>query len=196
MVIKEQALVVETTAYGGWQESFRPLLADVVEAFSQISAPDGVLRVGLRYIDEVRVPEIDAVPGDWRGYIDEHLLAPADPDFIPSILRPTVWQGLVKYRTSDASTLTVRYGPQLGHAVDPRGATRRKNAPPAGPFFLLDSDSAWEAADDVPEFERNKIIDICDDLHEPTKAFFHIAVTDKLREEVFGGRKAEHDVNR
>jgi uncharacterized protein (TIGR04255 family) len=189
LVVKESALVVETTTYGGWHESFRPLIVDVIGSLVQACRPDGVLRVGLRYIDEIRVPGIDSVPGDWRGYIDEHLLAAADPGFIPDILRPTVWQGIVRYRSSDASTLTVRYGPQLGHAVDPRGATRRKNAPPAGPFFLLDSDSAWEASDDVPEFSTEAIAGICDELHEPTKAFFQIAVTDKLRDEVFGGRK-------
>lgn len=189
LVVKEQALVVETTAYGGWEESFRPLISAVIEAFAQATAPDGVLRVGLRYIDEIRVPGVDAAPGDWRGYIDEHLLAAADPEFIPAILSPTVWQGLVKYRSSEASTLTVRYGPQLGHAVDPNGATRRKKAPDPGLFFLLDSDSAWEVTDDVPEFERYKILQICDKLHEPTRQFFQIAVTDRLRDEVFGGRR-------
>jgi len=185
LVVKEQALAIETTEYEGWEENFRPLIAQVVTAFAHISPPDGLLRIGLRYIDEIRVPEIMALPGDWRPYIDEHLLAPADPGFIPASLRPTTWQGLVQYRTASDSTLTVRYGPQDGHAVNPRGSTRRKDAPDPGPFFLLDSDSYWQAGDEVPEFDADWIIDTCNSLHEPTREFFRIAATDKLRDEVF-----------
>lgn len=191
MVVKEEALVLETTSYGGWEETFRPLAALVVSAFAQATPPDGVLRVGLRYIDEIRVPGIDAGAGDWREYIDEHLLAAADPGFIPASLKPTVWQGLVQYRTASDSTLTVRYGPQDGHAVNPRGSTRRRNAPPPGPYFLLDSDSAWQASTDVPEFDVDHVLEICDSLHEPTREFFRIAVTDKLRDEIFSQDKGK-----
>ncbi len=185
LVVKEGALVLETTTYEGWEENFRPMIAEVVRALEEVSPPDGVLRIGLRYIDEIRVPGIAEVPGDWRGYIDAHLLAAANPDFIPASLQPAVWQGLVQYKTTSDSTLTVRYGPQNGHAVNPKGATRRKNPPDAGPFFLLDSDSFWQAEDEVPEFGADSIMERCDKLHGPTREFFRIAVTDKLRNEVF-----------
>lgn len=161
------------------------MIMEVVRALGEVSRPDGVLRIGLRYIDEIRVPEIDDVPGDWRGYIDDHLLAAANPDFIPPSLQPAVWQGLVQYKTTNDSTLTVRYGPQSGHAINPKGATRRKNPPTAGPFFLLDSDSFWQAEDEVPEFEADSIMERCDMLHGPTREFFQIAVSDRLRNEVF-----------
>lgn len=185
LVVKEGALVLETTTYEGWEESFRPAIRDVVEALQSVSRPDGVLRLGLRYIDEIRVPGIDDVPGDWRGYIDDHLLAAASGEFIPASLQPAVWQGTVQYNTTTDSTLTVRYGPQQGHAVNPKGATRRKNPPAPGLFFLLDSDSFWQADDEVPEFDVEMIMERCDLLHAPTREFFQIAVTDKLREEVF-----------
>lgn len=191
LVVKEDALVLETTTYEGWEEQFRPLLDTVINAMQQAEPPDGVLRVGLRYIDEIRVPAISVLPGDWRPYIDRHLLAAADPGFIPASLTPTVWQGLVQYQTTDDSTLTVRYGPQNGHAVPPRGATRRRNPPPPGPYFLLDSDSAWQAGDEVPEFDANRILGICDSLHAPTREFFKLAVTDQLRE-VFNEPTGKH----
>jgi uncharacterized protein (TIGR04255 family) len=189
LVVKEQALVLETTVYEGWEESFRPLITSVVRAFAQTSSPDGVLRIGLRYIDEIRIPKVVSLPGDWHAYIDRHLLAPASSDFLPASLKPTVWQGLVQYKTASDSTLTVRYGPQDGHAVDPRGSTRRKNPPLPGPFFLLDSDSFWQPSEEVPAFDADSILAICDSLHEPTREFFRIAVTDKLRDEVFNAAK-------
>ena len=186
--LKENALVLETTNYEGWTEGFRPLIALVVGAVERARPPDGVLRIGLRYIDEIRVPDVDSVPGDWRGYINGSLLAAADPSFIPASLQPSVWQGFVQYRTTTDSTLMVRYGPQDGHAVNPRGATRRKNPPVPGPFFLLDTDSFWQAEDEVPEFKDDWILNRCDALHTPIRDFFRIATTDKLRDEVFNKR--------
>jgi uncharacterized protein (TIGR04255 family) len=184
-VVKDDALAIETTVYEGWEESFRPLVQRIVDAFARAVSPDGVSRVGLRYVDEIRVPSVTVVPGDWRDFIDGHLLAAADPGFLPRSLKPTVWQGLVQYRTAHDSTLTVRYGPQVGYAVDPQGSTRRRRTPQPGPFFLLDSDSAWIASDEVPEFDVDYVLKLCDLLHEPTREFFRIAVTDKLRDEVF-----------
>ena len=185
LLVKPDALVIETTAYAGWAESFYPLVADVVRAMERISQPNGVLRIGLRYIDEIRVPGIESAPGDWRGYIDEHLLAAADPDFIPASLRLSEWLGLVQYQTAPDSMLTVRYGPQSGYAVDPAGPTRRRKPHPQGLFFLLDSDSYWHSEAEVPEFDAEWICDRCDLLHEPVSEFFRIVVTDRLRYEVF-----------
>ncbi|MCY3953248.1 MAG: TIGR04255 family protein [bacterium] len=185
LLVKPDALVIETTAYAGWTESFQPLVAEVLHAMERISQPNGVLRIGLRYIDEIRVPGIEEPPGDWRGYIDEHLLAAADPEFIPASLRPSEWSEVVQYRTAPDSMLTVRYGPQTGYAVDPAGPTRRRNPHPPGLFFLLDSDSYWLGEAEVPEFDAEWICHRCDLLHEPVSEFFGIVVTDKLRDEVF-----------
>ena len=189
LLVKSDALVIETTAYAGWAESFRPLVAEVVHAMERIRQPNGVLRIGLRYIDEIRVPGIESVPGDWRGYIDEHLLAAADPEFIPESLRPSEWLGHVQYQTAPDAMLTVRYGPQSGYAVDPAGPTRRRNPHPPGLFFLLDSDSYWHDETEVPEFDAEWICERCDLLHQPVSEFFRIVVTDKLRDEVFDKRK-------
>ena len=191
LLVKPDALVIETTAYAGWAESFQPLVAEVVHAMERISQPNGVLRIGLRYIDEIRVPGIESAPGDWRGYIDEHLLAAADPDFIPPSLRPSEWLGLVQYQTAPDSMLTVRYGPQQGYAVDPAGPTRRRNPHPPGLFFLLDSDSYWHDESEVPEFRADWICERCDLLHQPVSEFFRIVVTDKLCDEVFNRQEGD-----
>ena len=191
LLVKQDALVLETTAYGGWEEHFRPLIREVISGLEEVSRPDGVLRVGIRYIDEIRVPSIESAPGDWRGYIDEHLQAAADPNFIPASLQPSVWQEIVQYQTTVGSTLAIRYGPQEGYAVDPQGSTRRKDPSGPGLFFLLDSDSFWLSEEEVPEFATDWILRRCDLLHEPAREFFDIAVTDKLRNEVFSKHVGE-----
>jgi len=100
-------------------------------------------------------------------------------------LQLSVWQEIVQYKSSSGSTLTVRYGPQEGYAVDPQGPTRRKDPTGPGLFFLLDSDSCWLNEEKVPEFKTDWILDRSDLLHEPAREFFKIAVSDKLRDEVF-----------
>ncbi len=184
LVVKQDALVVETTAYAGWSQSFRPLVEKAIRALKDANPPDGVRRVGLRYIDEIRVPGVGNESSDWTGYVNDHLLAAASPEIIPSGMQAQQWQGIVQYRTSPSSALTVRYGPQYGHAVDPGGPTRRQNPPPPGHFFLLDSDSYWSDEEEVPEYDTEWIMERCDLLHSPASEFFDIAVTDRLRDEV------------
>lgn len=191
LLVKPDALVIETTAYAGWAESFRPLVAEVVHAMERISQPNGVVRIGLRYIDEIRVPGVESAPGDWRGYIDEHLLTAADPEFIPTSLRASEWLGLVQYQTAPDSMLTVRYGPRQGYAVDPAGPTRRRNPHPPGLFFLLDSDSYWHGESEVPEFKADWICERCDLLHQPVSEFFRIVVTDRLCDEVLNKQEGD-----
>ena len=111
LVVNETTMILETTQYSGYA-GFRPLIETVLDAVARTTQPDGVLRVGLRYIDEIRVPSIKNLPGDWSGYIDSHLLAAVDPAFLPSELTPRTWQGLVQYSTGPDCTLTFRIRPR------------------------------------------------------------------------------------
>ncbi len=185
LVVRRDALVLETTVYGGWVEHFRPLAKQAIEALERICAPDGLLRIGLRYIDEIRVPGTGGGPDGWDGYINPRLLAAAAADLRPDGMNPTTWQGLIQYQTNASYALNVRYGPQDGYAVDPQGPTRRKSVAPAGPYFLLDSDAFWSGDDEIPEFAAAGILERCDRVHQAASDFFKIAVTDKLRTEVF-----------
>ena len=182
LVIRPEALVIETTAYGGWSEHFRPLAELVISAVHECLKPDGVVRVGLRYIDEIRVPSITDAPGEWSGYVDDHLLAAANSEFLPPTLMPTLWHGFVQYDAPADASLTVRYGPAEGYANQANGMTRRRNRPDPGLFFLLDSDSSWQATEAVPEFTKEWLLSKCDSLHTPVQAFFKAAATDALRD--------------
>ena len=191
LVVRNDALVLETTDYAGWAEHFGPLTRLVTEALERICAPDGVLRIGLRYIDEIRVPGIGGEPEHWDGYINPRLLAAAAADLRPAGMNPTAWQGNIQYQTDASCALTVRYGPQTGYAVDPEGPTRRKSVSPSGPYFLLDSDAFWTSDNEIPEFAADGILEQCDRVHQAASDFFKIAVTDKLRTEVFDQRTGD-----
>ena len=131
------------STFGHWRNK-------VIETLERICTPDGVLRIGLRYIDEIRVPNVGDEPEDWDGYINSQLLAAAAAELRPAGMNATAWQGRIQYQTEASYALTVRYGPQTGYAVDPEGPTRRKSVHPPGPYFLLDSDAFWTSEHEIP----------------------------------------------
>ncbi|HVV36956.1 MAG TPA: TIGR04255 family protein [Acidimicrobiales bacterium] len=190
MTVNPQAIVVETTAYDGYTE-FRRLLEVCFEAAAAALSPDGVSRIGLRYIDEIRVPSVSELPGDWSGWIDERFIASVDRSLLEEThLRPKAWQGVVQYETAPDSTLVVRYGPAQGFAVLPAAPTRRLNPAEPGPYFLLDTDSFWEPSLQTPEFDAAGVLSRCDDLHTPTRKIFDAITTERLRTDVFEKERA------
>lgn len=176
-------LVVETTAYKTWTE-LKALAQAAISARQNASPVDGVERVGIRFIDEIRVPE-NAVDPKWDGWVSDSLLP---PDFSNDGLRPLQQQSVVQYGLVEpGETLTLRYGAVHGPPVFVAGPNlMRAVTPPVGPFFLLDTDAAWSpaAGQSVPELESEFVMEVADRLHEPVSRLFEELITDKLREEV------------
>lgn len=179
------SLRIETTRYDEYN-NFRKLLRRVFAAISDVAQPDGVARIGLRYIDEIRVPTIRA--GDfaaWSEWVHSSLTAPSLPGTLAD-LEPTrgPWNGVAQYGFGEDRYLVFRYGPGEGFAVTPEGPLRRRPKPRPGPFFVMDFDSYWEPGG-LPEFDPDSLVDTCDLLHTPASALFEGFVTDRLRDEIF-----------
>lgn len=178
--MRTEAVVVETTRYVRW-EQLRALVADVLEVRQEIGGVDGVERVGLRYIDEIRVsggPE-----QDWTPWVDPTLLGPA-PVGDELGLAAAHWQGISAFTPGPERTVVLRYGPREGFAVDPGGDLKRSPSIP-GPFFLMDIDSFWTPSEGIPEFDVKALLATCDELHAPVRKLFERLITGRLREEVF-----------
>jgi len=177
--VRAEAVVVETTRYVGW-ERLRAVAVEVLEARQDAGGVDGVERVGLRYIDEIRLPGEPV--HDWASWVDPTLLGPAS---IGEQLGFTAahWQGTTAFTSGPERTVVLRYGPRDGFAVDPAGDLKR-STPTPGPFFLLDIDSFWTPSDGVPEFDVKALLNTCDELHTPVGRLFERLITDRLREEV------------
>lgn len=181
LVVNNEALVLETTVYGGYEEH-RRLIDRAITSVAEILKPDGVQRVGMRFIDEIRIPEVTEPPGDWGDWVTGGLLVPLAPDLRvgSQTLKPTTWQGTAAYDAGSGYAVKLRYGPQVGFAVPPDGPTRRLSPPQAGLFFLLDSDGAWTPREEVPEFNPEGILEVCDTIHEPLSALFKMIGTERL----------------
>jgi uncharacterized protein (TIGR04255 family) len=180
--IRPDSLVIETTDYGSY-DRMRELLNVVLQARLAVAAPAGVERIGLRYIDEIRVPaESGSSMPTWEQWVDASLLGPthvgADLDLVP-----VVNEGVLVFSGGIDHALVLRYGAQSDYAVQSTPDLRRP-LPPPGPLFKLDIDSFWQAADEVPEFDVELILRQADALHEPVRGVFERVITDRLREEV------------
>jgi uncharacterized protein (TIGR04255 family) len=182
------AIIVETSAYERFEDFLR-VITRVLEAAEEVAQLSGIQRVGLRYIDEIRVDAVDKTT-DWRPFIHPSLLV-ADglhPDFT---FERT--EGMAEYAIAEDQKTVMRFGAMRGSVVDPNGPLRLRRTSDGGPFFLIDLDSFWLAQSDrIPEFDQEKVIDICVRLRAPIRALFEKAITDKLRDEVFR-KEVEND---
>ena len=181
------AVVIETTEYPGF-EAFLALTQRVLSARLSVGSLDGVERLGLRYIDEIRVPSVGDT-SSWRDWIGPTLLG---PNHLADQLELTndAWQGISTYSGKldagdfEQMSLVLRYGTGEGYALAPDGDLRRKTPPP-GPFFLIDIDSYWgPATQAVPELDLNAVTSALEALHGPVRTLFESSITDRLRDEV------------
>lgn len=180
---RETAMVVEVSVYPGWDE-FSKIVSAAVSARSSVSPVDGVERVGLRYVDEIRVPTSeDNTAPDWSKWMEKSVLGPLPKEDIGLPL--SQWQGVALYGSQPGYAMIMRYGPQSGFAVNFTPELRRPNNVEGGPFFLVDIDSFWMPDNDIPELNQESVMTTCEDLHRPIRTLFEGLVTEKLRKEVF-----------
>lgn len=181
VTLRPDAVAVETTSYEGW-EAFSALVATALHARNDIAPLDGVERIGLRYIDELRVPS-EAGATNWSEWVAPELLGPQG---LSSVLGAPIGesQGVAIVRTKPGLSYTVRYGIGDGQAVVSSPNLVRP-AEGSGPFFLIDMDGAWQPVSrGIPEFDPLFVTDMLDALHVPIRSVFESLITEKLRQEV------------
>ena len=185
--LKNQAIVVETTAYTNF-DTFLDIAMRVVDARSSVTNLVGIERIGLRYVLEIRVPA--GVDGriEWTNWIDESLLGPQR--LAPGGLTLTEWQGAAVYREAQpGKSLIVRYGPGVGQALDAQYHLRRVTPAGTGQFFLMDIDSFWTPpTGTIPEYNRESLVSTYRDLYAPAQTVFQDMLTSRLKDELLRGQ--------
>lgn len=181
VTLQPDAVIVETMGYTGWQD-FRLLIESALQAHDRIKPLEGLDRVGLRYIDEIRVTDTQDVT-NWSEWVSTDLVGPKS---IEHVLDATIArsQSTAVVQVNQNISYTVRYGASNGQAVVSTNNLVRK-AEDSGDYFLLDLDGGWvPERRSVPEFQVHSAMEILDDLHHPIGALFESLITDKLRDEV------------
>lgn len=186
LTIRSDALVVETSNYRQY-ENLRGLVELALAARIPSTHAVGIERIGLRYIDEIRVPTDN---GDstttWSQWVDQSLVGPVVAPEDALGLRLSEHQGVAVFLGEQDQTLVLRYGPREGYAIASTSELRR-SMPAPGPFFLLDIDSFWQPLEVSPTLERDTVLNKIDELHVPVREMFETLITDRLRNEVLRG---------
>ena len=189
VVVSSNRTSVETTDYPGWVE-FRRLSSRSLEAIVGVSPSiAGLSRVGLRYIDEIRVPDPDPGENRWARYIDPRLSG--HTGILLEGRPPTSTQGALQFDLDDGFRAVVRYGAREGQTVGNVPLRRRGADTPENEHFLFDIDSFWESRDTLPEYSVETAITIADRLHQPVRTLFESSITEDLRNHVL--RRAPSD---
>lgn len=175
-----EAIIIETSQYAGWV-ALMELATLAFNARDRVAPVDGVSRVGLRFINEIRLPE---PVEDWSLWVSQALLQPPIDNLIEMPLNQ--WQGTAVYGEHPGRALALRFGPNEGSTIiQPNPELRARYRGPLGEFFLIDLDSFIVPKDGTPAYELEELITTCNDLHTPIKGLFEGLVTPKLRDEVF-----------
>lgn len=175
VTLSANALSIESVEYEHF-EDFRRLIDVSLDALAAVLPEARTSRLGLRYINEVRAPNI-ASTRDWGGWISEELLAPTR--ILPNHNVEGLAGQLLLHLDEESRSL-VRWGEVSGTTVlDPQSPLRVAQ-PEQSRFFVLDVDNFWEPATPSP-VHKDQVLGRYDQLHEPAGRIFVSAMTENAR---------------
>ena len=150
---------LECTGYTSWTEFARRLTA-LCEVVEQRLAPAIEMRLGLRYVDEIRLPEV-RTPEGWHGFIDDSVLGSAlHPALGPAVQAA---QQVVQLLGPEGMQVILRHGTQPDEDMWP---------------YVLDTDCFRE---NTRPFDATTLIRGANDLHRLSLQVFQAVVTPRLR---------------
>jgi uncharacterized protein (TIGR04255 family) len=125
VALLEDALALETTNYKDW-EDFDGRLRRLMAAIDEALAPKVEVRLGLRYVNELRLEAVEK-PADWSSYLRSELVALTASELIsPSVVSS---QQTLQLDAGDGAVLNMRHG-SPGSIAEPLDQ----------PVYLLDFD--------------------------------------------------------
>lgn len=173
-------------AYGHYEESLRPLIADAVNSLSTTEPNLYITRLGLRYLDEIRVPVPPSDVNGWSEWVTPALLGGigllANEVAGAAIGMRSTWH----YVLPEERQVVLNLGPFFGTGVIGPGHPFHRDSAPE-PMFVLDVDVSRTPP--TPEWlDADKLLANYDELHRPAHSVFSAALTDKART-LFRGTK-------
>lgn len=170
-------LAMSGKAYTEFEQSLRPLLSRAVEALHAKFPETLITRAGLRYLDEIRVPDPPQTLDGWARWVSPGLLGGA------SLLADqggdvVAMRSTYQYAFSDNRRAVLNWGPFFGTGVvGPGHPFHRADVPPEH-MFVLDVDMSWTPNMAIT-LEPATLLSLYDRLHEPAQAVFRTSITDQ-----------------
>lgn len=176
LLLSENALTIESRNYKSFQD-FSDRFIRAVKQLCEALDPELQLRLGLRYINEFRMPDATSL-GDWRKYIHEDVLgltATIHDHFQRS--RVAFSRQELELELSDGS-LVIRHGLHFGTTGEAAAAAQAvQQMTQHGPFYLLDMDrSDSNPQEIVPDVIASRLQDFNDQMYR----FFRWAIREPM----------------
>ena len=185
VTIAPSSFICETTAYREFDD-FRSSVTVVCNALISANVRPALVRVGLRYIDEVRVPELITDVRAWGKWIDSSVIGPVTVGADDVVARTA--QGLVTFDLGDGKGLNFQYA-ALNQApiVQPQFLNRQHFE--SGPFFALDFDGFrdFSGQESAVLLDADEVTNVLTAVHDPVGAAFQRAITEDARNLFRGG---------
>ena len=141
---------------GGWEE-FHTRISEALSAYQRVAKPKGINRIGVRYINKIRIPGTNVRIEDFLKCTQ--LEINGLPEYYSNFF------SRVEYVYDESKRLLLSVGLQASS--------------PEGTEWLLDLDVIWLS--NTP-LDCDKSMPIVDDLHEQAASAFEAILTDASRE--------------
>lgn len=185
LTIMSESVTYETTSYVSFDELLESVTA-ACDALAASKVKPALRRVGLRYIDEVRVPEPVNDVRQWSKWIDHQLVGQlmVGPEDHPA----TMIQGASTFDLGGGRGLNFRSAAlNGGPIVVPQFLKRR--AIDSGPFFILDFDGFQDFTQgEVVPLNSDVVREALSSVHVPCGTAFQRSITDDARQLFRGAR--------
>jgi uncharacterized protein (TIGR04255 family) len=179
LTIMSESLTYETTAYTSFDELLEAVTA-ACDALAATKVKPAMRRVGLRYIDEVRVPEQIVDVRQWSKWIDRQLVGQlmVGPEDYPA----TMTQSVSTFDLGEGRGLNFRCAAlNQGPVVVPQFLKRP--AIESGPFFVLDFDGFHDFTDgEAVPLSSDVVRETLLAVHVPCGTAFQRSITDEARQ--------------
>lgn len=178
LTLMSESLTYETTTYAQFEDLLE-VVTVAVDALVQAKVRPAMRRVGLRYIDEVRVRGNITDARQWAPWIDGRILGHLDVG--PSGFEATAAQTASTFDLGEGRGLNVRYAAlNQGPIVVPQFLTRP--VVQSGPFFVLDFDGFHDfTGRDAVRLSSDVVRESLSAVHVPCGNAFQRSITDKAR---------------
>jgi uncharacterized protein (TIGR04255 family) len=179
LTIMSESLTYETTAYTSFEKLVEAVIA-ACDALRAAKVRPAMQRVGLRYIDELRVPEPITDARQWNTWINDRLIGHLDIG--PANFPATGTQSVSTYDLGEGRGLNFRFAAlNQGPIVVPQFLKRP--AIPSGPFFVLDLDGFHDfTSQQTAPLSAEVVRESLSSVHVPCGTAFQRSITDQARE--------------
>jgi uncharacterized protein (TIGR04255 family) len=178
LTIMSESLTYETTAYTNFDDLLEAVTA-ACDALIAAQVRPAMRRVGLRYIDEVRVPKAITDVRQWSKWIDHRLIdqLAVGPDNVPA----TMTQSASTYDLGGGKGLNFRYA-ALNQGPIVVSQFLKRPAIESGPFFVLDFDGFHDFTGGQAVSLSSAIVrETLSAVHVPCGSAFQRSITDEAR---------------